>query len=117
MTPQEQIDAEIARYPDWRGALLVHLRALIHGADPSLVEAWKWNTPVFANRKDVVAIGVFKEHVKVNFFQGATLADPTGLFNAGLEAKRSRSIDLREGAAFDEEAFRDLVRAAARLSG
>lgn len=116
MTPREEIDAEIARYPDWRGAMLAHLRALIHEADPSLVEAWKWNTPVFSNRKDVVAIGVFKEHVKVNFFQGAALADPAKLFNAGLDAKRSRSVDLREGATLDEAAFRELVRAAARLS-
>jgi hypothetical protein len=91
----------------------VRLRALIHEAHPEITEAWKWDTPVFAHDGNVCAIGAFADHVKVNFFRGASLADPTGLFNAGLDAKTTRAIDLHEGDTFDEEALRAMVVAAA----
>ena len=108
-----QIDAYLATLDGWQRASASHLRALIHEAVPDIVEEWKWGTPVFSRRANVVALGAFKDHVKVNFFKGASLPDPAGLFNAGLEAKASRAIDLAEGDRIDDEAFRTLVRAAA----
>jgi hypothetical protein len=107
-----QIDAYIAGLPAWQGLLATRLRELIHEAEPGIVEEWKWSTPVFAHRGQVCAIGVFKDHVKVNFFKGASLADPWGLLNAGLEAKASRGIDLHQGDAIDEAGLRELVRSA-----
>ncbi|MCB0188179.1 MAG: DUF1801 domain-containing protein, partial [Caldilineaceae bacterium] len=88
------------------------LRTLIHAAAPELTEEWKWETPVFAHKGNVMAIGVFKDHVKLNFLKGATVADPQGLFNAGLEAKASRAIDFHEDDDINEPALRDLVQAA-----
>src|SRR5712692_8825415 len=104
--PSEQIDKQIADLPDWRGQTMAHLRAIINGADPNLKEEWKWGTPVWADKGNVVALGAFKEHVKINFFKGAFLEDPQGLFNGGLDAKQTRSIDLSEGDAVDEQALK-----------
>jgi hypothetical protein len=70
------------------------LRELIHEADPDLTEEWKWNTAVWTHNGNVCAVGAFKDHIKLNFFKGASLPDPYGLFNSGLDAKASRSIDL-----------------------
>lgn len=109
----EQIDKYIADLPDWRGRTLARLRQIINESDPSLKEDWKWGVPVWTNKGNVVALGAFKEHVKVNFFKGAHLQDPKGLFNAGLDAKETRSIDLRDGDAIDEAGLQALVRAAA----
>ena len=75
---------------------MAELRKLINGADPNLNEDWKWGTPVWTHKGNVISLGAFKEHVKINFFKGASLDDPKGLFNAGLDAKATRSIDLRE---------------------
>lgn len=111
-TASEQIDKAIADLTDWRGERLSRLRTLINEADPNLKEDWKWGTPVWAHKGNVISLGAFKVHVKINFFKGASLPDPKGLFNAGLDAKATRSIDLREGDAIDEEALRDLIRAA-----
>jgi hypothetical protein len=94
-----------------RGKLL-RLRKLILSADPDIVEEWKWDTPVWSHRGNVVAVGAFQDHVKINFFKGASLPDPHGLFNAGLEAKATRAIDLHEGDKINEPALRELVRAA-----
>src|SRR6185503_13550355 len=105
----------IAGLEGWTGKMMARLRKWIGEADPELVENWKWNTPVWARDGNVVACGVFKDHVKVNFFEGASLADPKRLFNAGLDAKRSRAIDLYDGDVVDEAAFKQLVRAAAAL--
>lgn len=116
MTPSQRITDYIAGLADWRGPLLARLRALILEAAPELTEEWKWDTPVFAHKGNVVAAGAFKDHVKLNFFKGAALADPHGLFNAGLEAKATRAIDLHEGDAVDEPAIQDLVRAAVTLN-
>ncbi len=100
---------------DWRGALLARLRAVVCEAAPDLVEEWKWNTPVWSRKGNVVAVAAFKDHVKINFFKGAQLDDPHGLFNSGLDAKNSRTIDLRAGDSVDESALKDLIRAAATL--
>ena len=111
-TPSEQIDKQIADLPDWRGRRMAALRKLINETDPNLKEDWKWGTPVWTSNGNVISLGAFKEHVKINFFKGASLPDPKGLFNAGLDAKASRSIDLRENDPVDEQALRDLIRAA-----
>lgn len=115
MNTAERIDAYIAELAGWRGRMLGRLRKWIGEAAPELVEEWKWNTPVWTRRGNVVACGAFRDHVKINFFDGASLADPKRLFNAGLEAKRSRAIDLHEGDVVDEPAFKALVRAATAL--
>ena len=96
--------------------MLARLRALILDAAPGIVEEWKWDTPVFAYKGNVVATGAFKDHVKLNFFKGASLNDPHGLFNAGLDAKAMRAIDIHEGDAIDEPAMQDLIRAAVALN-
>ena len=116
MNPSDQISAYIDKLGDWRGKTLGRLRILIRSASPELVEDWKWNTPVWSCEGNVLAAGAFKDHVKLNFFQGASLEDPRGLFNAGLDAKASRAIDLHQGAAVDEPALKELVRAAVALN-
>ena len=108
----QQIDNYINGLADWRGKMIGRLRTLILEADSNLVEEWKWDTPVWSQKGNVVAAGVFKDHVKLNFFKGASLEDPDGLFNAGLDAKSTRAIDIHEGDEFDESALKDLVRAA-----
>jgi len=116
VTPSQRITNHIAELTDWRGPVLVRLRELILDADPDMVEEWKWETPVFAHNGNVVAIGAFKDHMKLNFFKGASLDDPHSLFNAGLEAKATRAIDIHEGDAVNESALQDLVRAAVALN-
>jgi hypothetical protein len=108
----QQIDRYIKELGDWRGEFIARLRKVVLDADPSLTEEWKWDTPVWSHKGNVVAAGVFKDHVKLNFFKGAALKDPNHLFNAGLEAKASRGIDFHEGEEFDESALQDLVRTA-----
>lgn len=110
------IDEHIAKFTDWRGELMARLRTIIKNADPSLKEEWKWDTPVFASNGNVCAIGAFKETVKLNFFRGASLADPNHLFNGGLDAKSSRSIDYAKGDRIDEEALREVVRNAVAMN-
>ena len=112
MDASEQISKRIKETPGWRGKLLARLRKLIRDADPEMVEAWKWDTPVWSHQGDVVAAGAFQDHVKLNFFKGASLPDPKGLFNAGLEAKASRAIDFHEGDPVDEAGLKALIRAA-----
>ena len=106
------IDQHIAGLTDWRGDLMARLRTIINKAEPSLKEEWKWDTPVFASNGNVCAMGAFKESVKVNFFKGASLPDPHHLFNGGLDAKASRSIDFAKGDRVNEKALQQLVRAA-----
>jgi len=118
MNPSEQITQHISELADWRGTTIAHLRSLIHTAVPGIEEAWKWDTPVFTFAgKSIVAVGAFKDHVKLNFFKGASLNDPHKLFNAGLEAKTSRGIDLSEGGSLDETALKELIQAAVALEG
>lgn len=116
MTPSQRITNHIAELADWRGPMLARLRALILDAAPNIAEEWKWDTPVYAYKGNVVATGAFKDHVKLNFFKGASLADPHGLFNAGLDAKAMRSIDIHEGDDIDESALQELIRAAVALN-
>jgi hypothetical protein len=118
MTASERITSHINDLADWRGQVLARLRELIRGAAPELVEDWKWNTPVWSHNGNVLAAGAFQDHVKVNFFKGASLDDPQRLFNAGLDAKASRAIDIHEGDRLNEPALKKLVRAAvAHTSG
>ena len=112
MDASKLIDKQIASLPGWQGQVVVRVRKLIHEADPKIVEEWKWDTAVWTHNGLVCAVGAFKDHMKINFFQGAALADPHKLFNSGLEAKKSRSIDLKEGDKLNETAFVELVRAA-----
>jgi hypothetical protein len=112
MTASQHIDSHIKELTDWRGKILARLRKLILEAAPELTEEWKWDTPVWSHNGNVVAGGVFKDHVKLNFFKGASLKDPNGLFNAGLDAKASRGIDIAEGEEIDEAALKDLIRTA-----
>jgi len=116
LTPSQHIDKAIKDLPDWRGKMMARLRKLIHDASSEITEDWKWDTPVFACKGNVVAIGAFKDHIKLNFFKGASLTDPKKLFNAGLEAKASRGIDLSEDSKIDEAALKDLIRAAVALN-
>ncbi|HMB24509.1 MAG: DUF1801 domain-containing protein [Chloroflexota bacterium] len=117
LTPSQQIDKYISELSDWRGKTLMRLRKLILESAPELNEEWKWDTPVWAYKGNVVAGGVFKDHVKLNFFKGASLEDPKGLFNAGLDAKATRAIDFNEGDQIDERALQELVRAAVAYNG
>ena len=107
MTPAQRITNYITELADWRGPMLARLRALILEAAPNITEEWKWDTPVFAYKGDVVAVGAIKDHVKLNFFKGAALSDPHSLFNAGLEAKATRAIDIHEGDAIAEAAIQE----------
>ena len=112
MTASQHIDNYIEELTDWRGKMMARLRKLILEAAPELTEEWKWDTPVWSHKGNVVAVGVFKDHVKLNFFKGASLEDSKGLFNAGLDAKATRAIDIHEGEEINEAALKDLVRKA-----
>ena len=119
MTASQHITSHIAELSDWRGEMLARLRSLVLEAAPDIREEWKWDTPVWSQKGNVLAFGAFKDHVKLNFFKGASLDDPRGLFNAGLDAKATRAIDLNKGDEIDEAALKDLIRAAVayNLSG
>ena len=108
----QSITEYIAALDDWRGSTLARLRKIIGEASPELSEEWKWGSPVWAHNGLVCAASAFKDHVKVNFFKGAALKDPKGLFNAGLDAKVMRSVDFRQGDKIDATALKALVRAA-----
>lgn len=116
-TPSQLIDLKIGSLPDWRGKTLARMRGLIHEADPEVEEAWKWRgVPVF-ERGGIITTGeVYKTVVKLTFAKGASLPDPTGLFNSSLEGNARRAIDIPEGAEIDEAAFKALVRAAVALN-
>jgi hypothetical protein len=116
MTPSQLITQRIEELSDWRGPMLAKLRKIILAATPELTEEWKWDTPVWSHNGSVVAVGAFKGYLKINFFKGASLRDPHGLFNAGLEAKTSRGIDLHEGAKINEPALKELIREAVALN-
>jgi hypothetical protein len=113
LTASQHIDNQIKELGDWRGKMLARLRKLITQAAPDLVEEWKWGTAVWSQKGNVLAIGAFKDHIKINFFKGASLKDPKSLFNSGFDAKATRTIDLKEGDAINEPALKDLIRAAA----
>lgn len=112
MTASQHIDEFINELTDWRGKWIARFRELVLKTAPEVTEEWKWGVPVWAHKGNVVAGGVFKDHVKLNFFKGASLKDPKGLFNAGLDAKATRAIDIGENDDIDESALKELVRAA-----
>ena len=112
MNPSQLIDKQIAELGDWRGELLARIRHLIHAAAPDITEEWKWGTAVYTQKGLICAASAFKDHAKLNFFKGAHLDNPKGLFNAGLEAKEIRSIDLHQGDRLQEAALQNLIRAA-----
>ena len=116
LTPSQLITNQIAELADWRGKLLARLRKLILEAAPGITEEWKWGTAVWSHNGNVVAVGAFKDHLKINFFKGASLKDPKGLFNAGLDAKATRAIDLHEGDKINEAVLKELIRAAVALN-
>jgi hypothetical protein len=112
LTPSQEIDKFIKETTDWRGAWIAKFRELILKTSPEVSEDWKWGVPVWTCKGNVVASGIFKDHVKLNFFKGASLPDPKGLFNAGLEAKATRAIDIGEHDKIDQAALKELIRAA-----
>jgi hypothetical protein len=120
-TPAEsasaRIDERIAELGDWRGETLAKVRAIIHAADPEIVEEWKWmGTPVWSHGGVVCTGETYKSVVKMTFLKGASLPDPAGLFNSSLEGNARRAIDIREGETIDEAALQDLIRAAVALN-
>jgi len=113
MTPSQLITKRIADLGDWRGETLARMRKLIKAADPDVVEEWKWvDTPVWSHDGILCTGETYKSVVKLTFARGASLRDPAKLFNASLEGKVRRAIDIREGEEIDEAAFRALVREA-----
>src|SRR5271168_986318 len=111
------IDAKINGLGDWRGKTLAKVRAIIHKADPEIVEEWKWmGTPVFSHGGIVCTGETYKSVVKMTFAKGAALEDPSGLFNSSLDGNVRRAIDIREGEKVNEAALKELIRAAVALN-
>ena len=114
--PSQLIDERITELGDWRGKTLSHLRALIKQADPGVIEEWKWGGPVWSHDGLICTGETYKKAVKLTFARGASLEDPSGLFNSSLEGNTRRAIDIHEGEKIDEKAFKALIRAAAALN-
>jgi len=111
------IDAKINELGDWRGKMLAKVRAIVHEADPEIVEEWKFmGTPVFSHGGIVCTGEAYKNVVKMTFAKGASLEDPSGLFNSSLDGNVRRAIDIHEGDKVDEAALKDLIRAAVALN-
>jgi hypothetical protein len=116
-SPSQLIDAKIKELGDWRGETLSRIRALIKQADPDVVEEWKWGgVPVWSHRGLICTGETYKNVVKMTFSKGASLRDPSGLFNSSLEGNVRRAIDFHEGDKVDGEALKALVRAAVALN-
>jgi hypothetical protein len=116
-SPSRLIDARIKELDDWRGKMLSHVRALIKQADPEVVEEWKWRgVPVWSHDGLICTGETYKSVVKLTFAKGASLKDPSGLFNSSLEGNVRRAIDLHEGDELDANAFKTLIRAAVALN-
>src|SRR4051794_13127941 len=118
----EQIDNRIAELGDWRGETLSRMRNLIKEADPEVVEEWKWvkptspGTPVWSHNGGICTGETYKSVVKLTFFKGAALSDPSGLFNSSLKGKVRRAIDIKENDKIDEGALKKLIREAVALN-
>ena len=116
------IDQKIKELGDWRGKTLAKVREVIHKADPEVVEEWKWakatspGTPVFSHNGIICTAETYKNAVKLTFAKGASLDDPSGLFNSSLEGNVRRAIDIHEGDKINETALKDLIRAAVALN-
>jgi hypothetical protein len=121
-SPSESIDARIRELGDWRGELLSRLRAIVKEADPDVIEEWKWQkasspgVPVWSHDGIICTGETYKSAVKMTFAKGASLADPSGLFNSSLEGNVRRAIDFHEGDEIDEQALKALVRSAVALN-
>jgi hypothetical protein len=116
-SPSRLIDARIKELDDWRGETLALVRGLIKQADPEVVEEWKWRgVPVWSHRGIICTGETYKKVVKMTFAKGASLEDPSGLFNSSLEGNTRRAIDLHEGDEIDEVALTALIRAAVALN-
>lgn len=118
----QQIDARITELSDWRGETLARVRALIKQADPEVIEEWKWvkptnpGTPVWSHDGIICTGETYKDKVKLTFAKGASLPDPSGLFNSSLDGNTRRAIDFHEGDTIDEKALQALIRAAVALN-
>jgi hypothetical protein len=116
-SPSQLIDTRIKELSDWRGETLARVRILIKQADPEVVEDWKWRgVPVWSHAGIICTGETYKKVVKMTFAKGASLEDPSGLFNSSLEGNTRRAIDLHEGDEINEDAFKKLIRAAAVLN-
>jgi len=116
-SPSQLIEARIRELGDWRGKTLAHVRALIKQAEPDVVEEWKWRgVPVWSLSGIICTGETYKSAVKLTFAKGASLDDPSKLFNSSLEGNTRRAIDIHEGEEIDEDAFKALIRAAATLN-
>ncbi len=116
-SPSRLIDRRIAELSDWRGQTLARVRALIHEADPQVVEEWKWRgVPVWSDKGIICTGETYKTVVKLTFAKGAALEDFKGLFNSSLDGNVRRAIDIKEGEAIDEAAFKALIAAAVALN-
>jgi hypothetical protein len=116
-SPSHLIDARIEELGDWRGEMLSRLRSVIKRADPEVVEEWKWRgVPVWYHDGMICTGETYKQVVKMTFAKGASLEDPSGLFNSSLEGNTRRAIDVREGEEIDEQALEALVRSAVELN-
>ncbi len=116
-SPSQLIDGRIKELGDWRGDLLSRLRGLVKDADPDIVEEWKWRGVPTWEHDGIVCTGeTYKKVVKMTFAKGASLADPSGLFNSSLEGNTRRAIDFHEGEEINEQALKDLVRSAVALN-
>jgi hypothetical protein len=117
-SPSELIDERIAQLDDWRGEALSRIRELVKEADPEVVETWKWRGVPVWEHDGIISTGeTYKNVVKMTFAKGASLDDPSGLFNSSLEGNTRRAIDFHEGEEIDAEALKALVRAAVELNG
>ncbi len=118
----EQMDQRIKELGDWRGKTLAEVRRIIKAADPDIVEEWKWvkptnpGVPVWSRNGGICTGETYKSAVKLTFYKGASLSDPTGLFTSSLEGKVRRAIDIKEGEKINEKALEDLVREAVALN-
>jgi hypothetical protein len=121
-SPAQMIDEKIKELGDWRGEMLSQIRTLIKQADPEVVEEWKWvkptnpGTPVWSHDGMICTGETYKDKVKMTFAKGASLEDPSGLFNSSLEGNTRRAIDFREGEEIDEEGLKALIREAVELN-
>jgi hypothetical protein len=116
-SPSQLIDARIKELGDWRGKMLSRLRTLVKEADPEIVEEWKWRgVPVWEHDGIICTGETYKSVVKMTFAKGASLNDPSGLFNSSLEGNTRRAIDFHEGGKIDEKALKTLVRTAVTLN-
>ena len=115
-SPSRLIDARIKALNDWRGETLARVRKLVKQADPEVIEEWKWPVPVWSKAGIICTGETYKNLVKMTFVKGASLRDPSRLFNSSLEGKTRRAIDIREGDKIDAKALKALIRAAAALN-